>query len=210
MEQGLPPSLNNLVSEYQDEKTYRQNINTTNPLARSQILSDELAGIDLNDVIQFKLANQLADNYIDVNYKYDKSKPARSTVASIFLQMLNIYTYDDLLDPKKIIIHDEIEDIVFDNLYQYISRFINDQRALILDSLNDKEYILSKLSPRVVQKLKDSDVNPDDYYSILTDAYDNMLNNKDVKFTISWEHYLPLFESYIEAVININQSLTNG
>lgn len=61
----LPKNLNDIINDYK----YKENIKGKNSLARNKLILEELENIDIDEIIQFKLARQLAINYVKINKK---------------------------------------------------------------------------------------------------------------------------------------------
>lgn len=93
----LPNDISDLIGMYEEEEKYTNKIINTNPKVRKEIINEELENIELDHIIKFKLSMQLADNYI----KKQNKKIDPIVVAGIYLPLLNIYSYDELLNPNK-------------------------------------------------------------------------------------------------------------
>lgn len=113
---SLPTNLQNLVGSYTDANVYTQQVTASNQLTRNQLIIDELTGISLDQIVRFKLATQLAENFLRKkpiiieprrNVSDIKYKPDLDSVVSVFMNLLDFFSYDSMMDHPGI--QDEIE-----------------------------------------------------------------------------------------------------
>lgn len=207
----LPSNLSNLVGQYQDEKTYISSVNSSNQLARNQIILDELANVDIQEIIQFKLATQLSKNYI---LKYVKSnKVDLNTLNGIFNILLNHYSYEELLTPDKIDFRGDIQEAEHAvNVKELAQHFIYLSAILTTFDFYNPDVMKQKLGDEVFKEVEFADSNNGEYDAdagslaeVFTEAYDLLLKQyPDIPTTISWdvnkELYIKVLKEYINGM----------
>lgn len=143
----LPESLSNLISQYQDQKAYLEQPSNLN--SRSELLNTELQNIPTKSILKYKLAYDLAENYLNIKqnmfHKFlgvdlvmSKSprNPDLDTIAGIFLIFLQSYQYKDLLDPNHAYpVLDEVIGIDYASVWGLINHKIIEQENLIFKQL---------------------------------------------------------------------------
>lgn len=224
----LPANLSNIVGQYESSTNYLT-LSNTNPLARTQILVDELSNIDLDIILQFKLATQLANNFDLKHKKYlnllmDEEEllsipdihPDTKTLIGIFMPLLNIYPYeyldsDQIFDTLPHPIQDYRSHQTYIKIIYYIEALIQDQENIIFASLFDTDYVLGLLDFEYKKRLSGYDESKlqDIFYWAYTNMKSRRLYSEDIEAelkkypiiytTISISNYIPLFEKYIDA-----------
>lgn len=209
---NLPAAIEDLVQQYQDEKTYLTSVNSSNPLARNQIILDELESIDLQMILQFKLSVQLAKNYLKQYDNYiqrNNSKIDLNTLTGIFNILLNHYTYEQLLDFKSLIYKWVFQEA---GNSASVGQLI-DHLVLIARELNNTEFydagVMEKklgreLHQKVLKIYRESVLNDDDSEElnvgeIFRKVYKIFLEeNPMIADTISWDRNKELYIKYLE------------
>lgn len=215
-EEKLPSNLSNIVSQYENSANYLT-LSNTNPLAKTQILADELSNVSLDLILQFKLATQLAtifepkyQNYLieltedDHLEEIPVSRPDPQTLIGIFLPLLKVYPYeflfsDDILTdlPHPIRIktaYDMYER--YDSILRYIESEIINQEAVIKATLTDTNYIFSLMDPKYKYRLVDIlKYTEPQIISFFNTAYYHMIhgNGLDEIFEHNAEKYQPIY-----------------
>lgn len=211
---NLPVAIKDLVQQYSDEKVYTETMNSSNPLARKEILDLELQNIPISCITRFKLAMQLAEYYKDkLNLLYkrinrnnssalpDKNisnrNPDVETIFPAFYFYLEYYSYDQLLDLDSEMIDrgsiQLIEDLIeratkntINQLYEDMFKVIN---ADTIDELNpeirDFATQVRKIDNLSLNKLNNS------YFAFQG-------GNPKVTTTLSWRRYQKEFLEYLK------------
>jgi hypothetical protein len=209
---SLPKELSNIIDTYEDEEKYKESIKNMNPKIRNKLILDELENIDLDEIIQFKLARQLANNYIEsYNKKYKKQKlnVDIKSLTGIFLSLLEIYSYEELLNPTKIknLKDDDYENlIIWSSLDDYINNLIFNIKILAEPNYYDEDSIFKFFHETTFKKFEDihrkysPHMEPSE---VLRDAYEQILKqNPNIKKTTSWKKNIPLYEKYVLEELN--------
>jgi hypothetical protein len=190
----IPEDLQNIMNSYANEEKYVKQITNTNPKARDKIIKEELENIDLDEIIKFKLARQLAMNYIQKEQK--KIDP--SILTGFFLQYLNAFTYDQLLNDYK-----DLE-IYYGG---YTRRFGLGVTLMIIATkstadkifFNDDE-LYKNLSLSLVNRLTKNTIPS---YSLFENAKKLVVkNNPDIYETTSYIKFLSEFEKELNEILD--------
>jgi hypothetical protein len=189
MSSVLPNGINNIISSYEDEEKYKDQINNTNILQKTKIIGEELKDIPNDEIIKFKLARQLAMNYIEKEQK--KIDP--SVLTGFFLPYLNIFTYDQLLNDYKNL------EIKYGN---FTRKFILGIDLAISDikQTSDREFwntdiVCEKLSLELANKLNKIKHGPSPIFRAVKDLI--VKNNPLIYETTSYNKFLSEFEKSI-------------
>lgn len=201
---NLPQEITNLVGQYQDEKTYINSFQSSNPILRNQTILNELQGVDIQQILQFKLESQLAKNYLNQNRKRNDTISDSNTLNGIFDMLLNQYSYDQLLTPKLLIVNLELESV--GNIDDYIKHLLSLQRKFNTDELSNLELMKQELGQNLYnQTLKlliNNNFDEEDLGGFFQDAYKQMLKeHPEIPATISWkvnkELYIQTLSTYV-------------
>jgi hypothetical protein len=197
----LPSDLNNLITQYVDEKEYQTQIKNTNKIQKNKIIEEELNDINIDDLIKFKLSMQLGKNWlkdVPINGSLEVNPV---TIASIFLGCFNLFTYEQMLNykDKKLIIFLEPEESI--PLLGYIDKITS---AFVRTSNNDFEndkIMFKSLNKNLANRIRK--LNEDgDSYELYLQAKNNLLSKKigiyeDTKYT----DFLNLFEEELDKIL---------
>jgi hypothetical protein len=218
---SLPKELNDLVNQYEDEFKYTDAIINSNPIVKKDILYDELKDIDLKEIIKFKLARQLSIQYTNKSKAFKKNNREISIITGVFLELLNVYSYDELLDSKKLKINidfDAVKPNEIKNISEYIQYLFSLEKELNKPNFDDwKKEILPKFSKESQKKIKKIITNEkwDDIeiMDFFRGAWDSIIfgDPKHIDLTSKkWTDRLPEFEKelldYFEDEENKNEN----
>lgn len=196
MTSSLPSSLENLVLEYKDENTYKQNLNNSNPVIRDQTILDELANIGINEIINFKLARQLAINYLEIA-DYDINIDL-SCLAGIFLSLLGTFSYEELLNPKEQGF--QIENLTI-SVDDYIFLLLNSIQNKVTDYLSVTN-ISPKLTPDLRKRILDIYPSQRDEEQLYLEAYKLMIKEEpEVYSNVAVNNYMPELIKWINYIL---------
>lgn len=206
IEKELPPVLENLVGTYSEEKEYKFLIEFNPDIhTKEKLIGKELTSLPLNLVFKFKQAYELAINLkkleLDKYYKKNIEKTDLDFLTSVFLELLNVYTNDQLMNTNflSITFIDYKQNSIC--ILNYIMEKISDQNSVV-DSIFSYHDFIPLLSSET-QKLINSEKDEDIFDEKIRDAYELMLRGEpSVYSTISLLKYLPIYEKYLIAEFN--------
>lgn len=216
---NLPPTINNLVQEYKSATTYITNIQTKNKLLRDQTILEELSGVDLDDIIQFKLARQLAHNLITSNgYKIYMislvrrrnvtriSRPDPKILTGIFYDLLDLYSYEALSDiaEDQLVIPEGFEmlETPVYSIMDYIYEIILTRENIVRDIFNDpqeRDYLVGLLDQKIQDEYNQVfKYNSEGKIDALVKAYHKMITeNRSLYTTLPLVNYIELYSKYL-------------
>lgn len=184
----LPHDVVRLIVTYIDEHAYTTQIQRTNPLCRTAVLAGELNDMAIADVIQFRLAHNVAThlyNTSTVHARYD-----RTTLVGIIMICSNTYTYSQMCD---VVV--PFRNMLFDML-QYVENKCRppDDLSSILEF---ESQICVYLSDTIVHTIKHSDGNFKTWIYRICCAYNSMLHATKLCATVPWTKYADELTPYI-------------
>jgi hypothetical protein len=215
LSEDLPQDLNNLIESYTTEEKYKDDFINSNTKAKKDVLFNELKDIDMDLIINFKLAKQLAENYIQNSNKKMYNYLNIQSLTGIFLPLLNTYKYEQLLNTEKLDVPDiniqyntEREKSISKYIFNLKEEFLyfnypnrDKYKTQILPLLN------KQLSDRIIHAIKFYGKDRFDFGQLFGEAYIEMIMDKDKNNTSPhkhWSKYIKIYEKYLEEnLINI-------
>lgn len=217
--------ITDIINSYESEEKYVESIKNKNYITHTNLISNELENIEIDEIIQFKLARQLAINLKQkAKEKYEKNKGYTPIVleadikciTGIFLSLLNVYRYEELLEPENIKnnINSSYEtEIEWKHLSDYIDKLIeNIEYKCTPFFYYWKSRILPAFDSRIIEEieskiLKYEQISEKEYMEpseLFEDAYREMIkdNMDEIYVTINWQKYIRTYQDYVLHIIN--------
>jgi hypothetical protein len=195
----LPKELNNLITQYTNEKEYRDQIIKSNKRTKNKIIKAELEDVPINDLIKFKSSIQLARNWM---IEEKNERISLSTVASIFLAFLDIFTYEELLDYKNEDLWVSVyTNVPFESFGDYLNETLSDITSTANSDFSNDKIMYKKLNKNIVKKLQE--LNLDINYNLYNKAVDNLVaKNIGIYEDTKYIYYIDLFQDELEKIVD--------